>query len=87
MALSRSTRSRVALTFAFVLGATSPCAAATLSTQDCSASGSTLNCHLQSFLSFLYTAAGLLALVLLVVILVATRIYTRNKASLKSRRR
>jgi H+/Cl- antiporter ClcA len=52
--------------------------AALLLAQDCDASGNTLDCHLAGVLSFLYIAAGLLAVVLLMVIALAVRSYRRK---------
>ncbi len=48
------------------------------SVNDCGASGNSLDCHLADVLSFLYVAAGLLALVLLLVIVLAVRSYRRT---------
>jgi hypothetical protein len=46
---------------------------------DCSVSGDTLNCHLQTILHFLYGAAWTLSLLLLVIVLIAIHIYRKNK--------
>jgi len=48
---------------------------------NCSASGTTVNCRLLGLLHFLYGAAGILALVLIGVVLLAVRFYRRNKTN------
>jgi hypothetical protein len=50
-------------------------------TPDCSASGDSFQCSLLGFLHFLYAAAGLLAIVLIVAVLVAVHVYRKNKHS------
>ncbi len=87
MPLSPVTRSAsLALTLCAICTCALPTAhaAASLTTPDCSVSGNSLNCHLLTFLDFLYTTAGFLALLLLVVVLIATRIYSRNKTRIKT---
>ena len=46
---------------------------------DCSASGDSLKCHLLQILSALYVLAGILGFVLAIVLVVAVRIYLKNK--------
>ena len=45
----------------------------------CSASGDSLRCQLLAILNFLYVAAGLLGLVLIVVLVLAVKSYRKNK--------
>jgi hypothetical protein len=52
---------------------------AMVSTPDCSASGNSLQCHLDSVLHFLYATGIALAAVLVVISIVAIRIYYRNR--------
>jgi uncharacterized membrane-anchored protein len=85
--IARATRSRypALIVLAFSLwSARVAHAASALLTPDCNASGDTLHCHLLGFLHFLYAAAGLLALVLLGVVLLAFRFYRRNKSNPKA---
>jgi H+/Cl- antiporter ClcA len=60
--------------------------AALLLAQDCDASRNTLDCHLAGVLSFLYIAAGLLAVVLLLVVVLAVRSYRRKNDDRKGPR-
>ena len=46
----------------------------------CSASRDSLSCRLLAILNFLYVAAGLLTLALIVVVVLALKSYRRNKA-------
>jgi len=48
-------------------------------TPDCSVNGNTFLCRLSEFLNLLYVAATILTLVLIVVIVLAVRIYRSNK--------
>jgi hypothetical protein len=61
----------------FLLQAT-PAHAALLLTPDCSASGDSLGCRLTGVLSFLYVAAALLAVALVLVVVLAVRSYRRK---------
>ena len=56
-------------------------AAIVAATPNCDASGSSFKCELQGFLHFLYAAAGVLALVLVVVVAAAVHIYKKNKSA------
>jgi uncharacterized membrane protein YkgB len=56
-----------------------------IASPDCSANGDSLNCRLQSVLHFLYGAAGVLALILLIVIAAAITIYQKNKSARRDR--
>jgi hypothetical protein len=67
-----------ALATLFLLQA-SPAHAALLLTPDCSASGESLGCRLTGVLSFLYVAAALLAVLLLLAIGYAVRYYRKDK--------
>ncbi len=49
-----------------------------LAARDCGASGNSLDCRLADVLSFLYVAAALLALVLMLVVVLAVRSYRRT---------
>ncbi len=49
------------------------------STPDCDASGNSLQCHLDSVLHFLYATGAILAVILVVISIVAVRIYYRNR--------
>jgi hypothetical protein len=54
--------------------------ASTLSIEPgCSASGDSLKCHLLGLLNFLYAAAGVLAFMLIVVVVLAVKSYRKNK--------
>jgi bacteriorhodopsin len=54
--------------------------AATLSIEPgCTASGDSLKCHLLGLLNFLYAAAGVLAFMLIVVVVLAVKSYRKNK--------
>jgi hypothetical protein len=48
---------------------------------NCTTDGDNLHCHLLGFLHFLYAAASLLAVVLMIVIALAVRFYRRNKSN------
>lgn len=48
---------------------------------NCDASGSPLQCRLNGFLHILDAAAGILAIFLIVVVILAVRYYRRNKNS------
>jgi hypothetical protein len=48
-------------------------------TPDCSASGDSLKCHLLGILDFLYVAAVVLGIVLIVVVVLAVNSYRKNK--------
>jgi hypothetical protein len=56
-------------------------ASVSAATPDCSTSGGSFECSLLGVLHFLYAAAGVLTVVLIVVIAVAVHIYRRNKGS------
>jgi hypothetical protein len=78
MALSRTIRTGIA-TFAFLwFGRIAHAATLTLA-PDCSVSGDSLNCHLQSFLHFLYIVAGVLAFILLLTAYMAIHSFRQNK--------
>lgn len=53
-------------------------ASATVIAPDCTASGDGFGCRLLGILNLLYAAAGVLALVLIVVIIVAVKSYRKN---------
>jgi cytosine/uracil/thiamine/allantoin permease len=71
-------RSLIAATVVLTLAATHARAAVLISDPDCSASANSFNCHLAGVLSFLYVAAALLAVVLVLVIVLAVRSYRRR---------
>ncbi len=54
-------------------------AAVVAATQDCDASGSSFKCEMQGVLHFLYAAAGVLAVVLVVVVAAAVHVYRKNR--------
>jgi hypothetical protein len=66
-------------------GATTRFALASVLTKvhNCNASGDSLKCHLQGILDFLYAAAGILGLLLVVAVVLAFNIYRKNKADEK----
>jgi hypothetical protein len=78
MALSRAIRTSSATLLALPLTRVAHASTLTL-VPDCSVSGDSLNCHLQSFLHFLYVAAGALAFVLFLTAYMALRTYRQNK--------
>ena len=58
-------------------------ATALISVPDCSASGGSLKCHLLGVLNFLYAAAGVLGCLLIVVVVLAVKIYRKNETDEK----
>jgi hypothetical protein len=55
-------------------------------TSDCSVTPDTFGCHLLSLLKFLYAAAAVLGLVLVVVIVIAVNSYRKNSRNDEGRR-
>jgi hypothetical protein len=76
--LARTSALLLALAFAAPTGSLAHASTHSL-TPDCSASGDTLKCDLLGFLNFLYAAAGVLALVLIVVVVLAVKSYRKNR--------
>ena len=71
----------VALSFAVSASCTAQASAAFagLASSNCSASGDSLMCGMLGLLHFLYAAAGILALLLIVVVALAIKSYRKNK--------
>jgi hypothetical protein len=78
MALSRSILNRSTALLALALTRVAHASTFTL-VPDCSVSGNNLNCHLQSFLHFLYVAAGALAFILFFTTYIALRAVRQNR--------
>jgi hypothetical protein len=78
MPLSIATRTRSAALLALALTRVAHASTVTL-VPDCSVSGNNLNCHLQSFLHFLYVAAGVLAFILFFTTYIALRAVRQNR--------
>lgn len=72
----RPVRSSAALLGVFSGGAAH--AEAVLAAADCKSSPASLGCHLDALLNLLYIAAGVLGVVLVVVLVVAVRVYRKN---------
>jgi hypothetical protein len=56
-------------------------ALALASMPDCSDSGNSFQCHLDTILHFLYAAGAILAVILVVISIIAIRIYYRNRSA------
>lgn len=78
MALSRSIPNCSVALLALALTRVTHASTFTL-VPDCSVSGESLNCHLQSFLHFLYVAAGVLGFILFLTAYMALRSYRHVK--------
>jgi hypothetical protein len=57
------------------------CQASNASTPDCTTSAGSFECSLLGVLHFLYAAAGILAIVLIVVLMAAIHFYRKNRDS------
>jgi heme/copper-type cytochrome/quinol oxidase subunit 2 len=58
--------------------------ASTLLVPACDTAADSFKCRLVGILNFLYAAAGILALVLIVVIVLAVRMYRKNRSAEKN---
>jgi hypothetical protein len=76
----------IALALAFAAARAHAAVLTTTLAPDCTASGGDFACHLTGFLHLLYFIAAILAVVLLIVIALAVRMYRRNKTEDEKRR-